>query len=208
MNPIRVALVDDHSIVRRGLSAYFAAQPDITIVGEAASGEEALRHAATWQADVIVMDVLMPGGIDGIETTRRLKRLLPQTPIIILSGYADDARVIGALRAGAITYVEKDSQPEQLLEAVRGAAQGKAIFEPALMQRILQAQTMRSSDALTEREGEVLKLLAEGLTNAEIAARLSVGEETVKTHVASILRKLGLAHRTQAAIYALRHGWV
>jgi Response regulator containing a CheY-like receiver domain and an HTH DNA-binding domain len=167
MNPIRVALVDDHSIVRRGLSAYFAAQPDITIVGEAASGEEALRHAATWQADVIVMDVLMPGGIDGIETTRRLKRLLPQTQIIILSGYADDARVIGALRAGPITYVEKDSQPEQLLEAVRGAAQGKAIFEPALMQRILQAQTMRSSDALTEREGEVLKLLAEGLTNAE-----------------------------------------
>jgi DNA-binding NarL/FixJ family response regulator len=120
-----VALVDDHSIVRRGLSAYFAAQPDITVVGEAASGEEALRHAATWQADVIVMDVLMPGGIDGIETTRRLKRLLPQTQIIILSGYADDARVIGALRAGAITYVEKDSQPEQLLEAGarRGAGQ-------------------------------------------------------------------------------------
>lgn len=147
-------------------------------------------------------------GIDGIETTRRLKRLLPQTQIIILSGYADDARVIGALRAGAITYVEKDSQPEQLLAAVRGAAQGKAIFEPALMQRVLQAQTMRISDALTEREGEVLRLLAEGLTNAEIAARLSVSEETVKTHVASILRKPSLAHRTQAAIYALRHGWV
>ncbi len=208
MNPIRIALVDDHRIVRRGLSAYFAAQPDIIVVGEANSGEEALQLAESWQADVIVIDVLMPGGIDGIETTRRLKRLLPRTQIIILSGYADDARVIGALRAGAITYVEKDSQPEQLLEAVRGAVQGKAIFEPTLMQRIIQAQTMKSSDVLTERESEVLRLLAEGLTNAEIAVRLSVSEETVKTHVAGILRKLGLAHRTQAAIYALRNGIV
>jgi DNA-binding NarL/FixJ family response regulator len=208
MNPIRIALIDDHRIVRRGLSAYFAAQPDIIVVGEASSGEEALQLAESWQADVIVIDVLMPGGIDGIETTRRLKRLLPRTQIIILSGYADDARVIGALRAGAITYVEKDSQPEQLLEAVRGAVQGKAIFEPTLMQRILQAQTMKSSDVLTEREREVLRLLAEGLTNAEIAVRLSVSEETVKTHVAGILRKLGLAHRTQAAIYALRNGIV
>ena len=208
MNPIRVALVDDHKIVRRGLSAYFAAQPDIIVVGEASSGEEALQLAESWQVDVIVIDVLMPGGIDGIETTRRLKRLLPQVQIIILSGYADDARVIGALRTGAITYVEKDSQPEQLLEAVRGAVQGKAIFEPTLMQRILQAQTMKSSDVLTERESEVLRLLAEGLTNAEIAVRLSVSEETVKTHVAGILRKLGLAHRTQAAIYALRNGIV
>jgi len=206
MNPIRVALVDDHKIVRRGLSAYFAAQPDIIVVGEASSGEEALQLAESWQVDVIVIDVLMPGGIDGIETTRRLKRLLPQVQIIILSGYADDARVIGALRTGAITYVEKDSQPEQLLEAVRGAVQGKAIFEPTLMQRIIQAQTMKSSDVLTEREREVLRLLAEGLTNAEIAVRLSVSEETVKTHVAGILRKLGLAHRTQAAIYALRNG--
>ncbi len=208
MNPIRIALVDDHRIVRRGLSAYFAAQPDIIVVGEASSGEEALQLAESWQADVIVIDVLMPGGIDGIETTRRLKRLLPRTQIIILSGYADDARVIGALRAGAITYVEKDSQPEQLLEAVRGAVQGKARFEPTLMQRIIQAQTMKSSDVLTERESEVLRLLAEGLTNAEIAVRLSVSEETVKTHVAGILRKLGLAHRTQAAIYALRNGIV
>jgi DNA-binding NarL/FixJ family response regulator len=206
MNPIRIALIDDHRIVRRGLSAYFAAQPDIIVVGEASSGEEALQLAESWQADVIVIDVLMPGGIDGIETTRRLKRLLPRTQIIILSGYADDARVIGALRVGAITYVEKDSQPEQLLEAVRGAVQGKAIFEPTLMQRIIQAQTMKSSDVLTEREREVLRLLAEGLTNAEIAVRLSVSEETVKTHVAGILRKLGLAHRTQAAIYALRNG--
>ncbi|WP_322823271.1 response regulator transcription factor [Chloroflexus sp.] len=208
MSPIRVALVDDHSIVRRGLSAYLAAQPDIVVVGEAANGESALQMASTWQADVIVMDVLMPGGIDGIETTRQLKRLIPHTHIIILSGYADDARVIGALRAGAITYIEKESQPEQLLEAIRGAMTGKAILAPTLMQRILEAQTSKATDTLTEREREVLKLVAEGLTNAEIASRLTVSEETVKTHVASILRKLGLAHRTQAAIYALRHGLV
>lgn len=205
---IRVAFVDDHSIVRRSLSAYLSAQPDIIVVGEAASGEQALADAAAWNADVIVMDILMPGGIDGIETTRRLKRMLPQVQIIVLSGYSDDARVIGALRAGAITYVEKDSEPEQLLEAVRGAAQGKAVLEPKLMQRVMQAQTMRHSDVLTEREGEVLKLLAEGLTNAEIAAHLFVSEETVKTHVGNILRKLGLAHRTQAAVYAIRNGWV
>jgi len=208
MSPIRVALVDDHSIVRRGLSAYLAAQPDIVVVGEAANGESALQMASTWQADVIVMDVLMPGGIDGIETTRQLKRLIPHTHIIILSGYADDAWVIGALRAGAITYIEKESQPEQLLEAIRGAMAGKAVLAPALMQRILEAQTSKAADTLTEREREVLKLVAEGLTNAEIASRLTVSEETVKTHVASILRKLGLAHRTQAAIYALRHGLV
>lgn len=208
MSPIRVALVDDHSIVRRGLSAYLAAQPDIVVVGEAANGESALQMASTWQADVIVMDVLMPGGIDGIETARQLKRLIPHTHIIILSGYADDARVIGALRAGAITYIEKESQPEQLLEAIRGAMTGKAVLAPTLMQRILEAQTSKATDTLTEREREVLKLVAEGLTNAEIASRLTVSEETVKTHVASILRKLGLAHRTQAAIYALRHGLV
>lgn len=205
---IRVAFVDDHSIVRRSLSAYLATQPDIVVVGEAASGEQALTDAPAWNADVIVMDALMPGGIDGIETTRRLKRLLPQAQIVVLSGYADDARVIGALRAGAITYVEKDSEPEQLLDAVRGAAQGRAVFAPGLMQRVMQAQTMRHGDVLTDREGEVLKLLAEGLTNAEIAARLFVSEETVKTHVANILRKLGLAHRTQAAVYAIRNGWI
>lgn len=205
---IRVALVDDHSIVRRGLSAYFAAQPDIAVVGEASSGEEALSKAAEWRADVIVMDILMPGGIDGIDTTRRLKRALPDAQIIVLSGYSDDARIIGALRAGAITYIEKDSDPERLLEAVRGAAEGRAVFEPSLMQRVMQAQAMRHSDVLTGREGDVLKLLAEGLTNAEIAARLFISEETVKTHVANILRKLGLTHRTQAAIYAIRNGWI
>lgn len=205
---IRVAFVDDHSIVRRSLSAYLAAQPDVAIAGEASSGEEALAQAVSWRADVIVMDILMPGGIDGIETTKRLKKALPDVQIIVLSGYSDDARIIGTLRAGAITYVEKDSEPEQLLAAVRGAAEGKSILDPMLMQRVMQAQSLRHTDMLTEREADVLKLLAEGMTNAEIAAKLIVGEETVKTHVANILRKLNLAHRTQAAVYAIRNGWV
>lgn len=205
---IRVALVDDHGIVRRGLGAYLAAQADVVIAGEAASGEEALANASAWQADVIVMDILMPGGIDGIETTKRLRKLLPQTQVIVLSGYGDDARIIGALRAGAITYVEKDSEPEHLLEAVRGAAQGKAVFDPALMHRVMQAQSLRHNDVLTERETDVLKHLANGMTNAEIASALVLSEETVKTHVAGILRKLNLAHRTQAAVYAIRNGWV
>ncbi|WP_232280178.1 response regulator [Roseiflexus castenholzii] len=121
MRPIRIAPADNQSVARHELGAYLATQPGITIIGEAASGEEALHHASDWQADVIVMDILAPGGIDGIETTRRLKRLLPQTQIVILSGYADDAWIIGTLRAGAIMHVEKNSQPEQLLEAVRSA---------------------------------------------------------------------------------------
>lgn len=187
---IRVALVDDHGIARCGLSAYFAAQPGFAVVGEASGGEEALSKAAEWRADVIVMDILMPGGIDGIETTRRLKR-------------ASSARCTPERSS-----IEKDSDPERLLEAARGAVEGRAVFELSLMQRVMQAQTMRHSDVLTGREGDVLQLLAEGLTNAEIVARLFISEETVETRVANILRKLGLTHRTQAAIYAIRNGWI
>ena len=150
----------------------------------------------------------MPGGIDGIETTRRLKRLLPETQVVVLSSFSDDSRLIGAMRAGAITYVQKEAEPEVLLNAVRHAAAGQAVMEPDLLQRIMQAKDLRYADVLTEREMDVLKAVADGLTNAEIAARLIVGEETVKTHLSSVLRKLGLAHRTQAAVFALRTGLV
>ncbi len=207
-NKIRVALVDDHTIVRRGVRAYLQAQQDIAIVGEAATGEAAITQAPNWQADVILMDIHMPGGIDGIETTRRLKALLPNTQIVILSSFGDDARLIGAMRAGAITYVQKEAEPEVLLNAVRQAAQGQAALEPELMRRLMQAKDLRYQDVLTEREMDVLRSVADGLTNAEIAARLTIGEETVKTHLSSILRKLGLAHRTQAAVYALRSGLI
>lgn len=207
-NSIRVALVDDHSIVRRGLRAYLNAQPDIEVVGEAASGEEALQQVAQWQAHVIVMDAHMPGGITGIETTRRIKRAQPDAQVIMLSGFSDDARVIGALRAGAITYLPKDSEPEQLLEAVRQAAAGKALLDPELMRRVMEAQTMRYADVLTPRELDVLRGVAEGQTNAEIASQLHVTEETVKTHLSSILRKFNLSHRTQVAVFALKNGLV
>lgn len=205
---IRVALVDDHTIVRKGVRAYLQAQNDIAIVGEASSGETALANAAQWNAQVIVMDVHMPGGIDGIETTRQLRRLLPEAQIVVLSSFSDDSRLIGAMRAGAITYVQKEAEPEVLLNAVRHAARGQAVMEPELMQRIMQARDLRYQDVLTEREMDVLRAVADGLTNAEIAQRLIVSEETVKTHLSSVLRKLGLAHRTQAAVYALRSGLV
>jgi DNA-binding NarL/FixJ family response regulator len=206
--PIRLALVDDHTIVRKGVCAFMSAQAGITIVGEASSGEEALKRAGEWQPDVIVMDVHMPGGIDGLESTRRLKHILPETQIVVLSSFSDDARLIGAMRAGAITYVQKEAEPEVLLNAIRHAALGQAVMEPELLQRIMQAKDLRYHDVLTERELDVLKAVADGLTNAEIAERLFIGEETVKTHLSSVLRKLGLAHRTQAAVYALRTGLV
>lgn len=205
---IRVALVDDHTIVRKGVRAFLNAQTGLTVVGEANSGELALQHAATWLPHVVIMDVHMPGGIDGIETTRRLKRMLPEVQVVVLSSFSDDARLIGAMRAGAITYVQKEAEPEVLLDAVRHAAGGQAVMEPELMQRIMQAKDLRYADVLTEREMDVLKAVTDGLTNAEIATRLLVGEETVKTHLSSVLRKLGLAHRTQAAVFALRTGLV
>ncbi len=205
---IRVALVDDHTIVRKGVRAFLQAQRGIVIAGEASSGEQAVAQAASWSPDVVIMDVHMPGGIDGIETTRRIKALLPDARIIVLSSFSDDARLIGAMRAGAITYVQKEAEPEVLLNAVRHAARGEAVMEPELMRRIMQAKDLRFADTLTERELDVLKAVADGLTNSEIAQRLFIGEETVKTHLSSVLRKLGLAHRTQAAVYALRTGLV
>lgn len=205
LSPIRVALVDDHSIVRRGIRAYLNAQPDIQVVGEAASAEEMLPLLVEWQPTVLVMDVYMPGGINGIEATQKVKKLLPTVNVIMLSGFDDDARIIGALRAGAITYLAKDAQPETLLEAIRQAAQGKAALDPQLMQRIIDAQAMRFADVLTSRELDVIQALSDGLTNAEIASTLVVSEETVKSHISSILRKLNLNHRTQIAIFALRN---
>jgi DNA-binding NarL/FixJ family response regulator len=209
--PIRVALVDDHRIVRRGLRAFLEAFPDLTIVGEASSGEELLRAVETgaWQPDVVLMDLLMPGGIDGIEATRRLRDVAPRVRVVVLTSSADDARVIAALRAGAIGYVLKEAEPELLLGAVRSAAQGRAVLDPAIATTILHglnaAPTGRGA-ALTVRELDVLRLLTRGLVNKQIAEALAIGEETVKTHVGNILAKLGVAHRTEAAVVALRRG--
>lgn len=202
---IRVALVDDHSIVRRGIRSFLNTQPDIDVVGEAESGEAMLQMIEQWQPHVLVMDVYMPGGINGVDATQQVKKLLPNVKVIMLSGFDDDARMIGALRAGALTYLAKDAQPETLLDAIRQAAQGKAALDPQLMQRLLEAQGLRYHDLLTPRELDVIQALSDGLTNAEIASQLVVSEETIKSHISNILRKLNLNHRTQIAIFALRN---
>lgn len=204
----RLVLVDDHSIVRHSLSAYLNAQPDLNVVGAAASGEVLLAQLDLWQPDVIIMDIAMPGGINGIETTQQVIRRLPTVKVIMLSGFDDEARIIGALRAGALTYLAKDAEPETLLATIRQAAQGKATLDPALQQLLLAAQGTRYRDLLTNRELDVLQGIADGLTNHEIAQRLTITDETVKTHISSMLRKLNLSHRTQLALFALRNGWV
>lgn len=205
-NPLCIALVDDHAIVRRGIRSYLESFPDLRIVGEAASAEEALRNLPGWQADVVVLDLLLPGGMDGIEATRRIRSLPDAPQVIILTAYTDDARVAAALRQGAIGYVRKDARPEHLLEAVRTAGRGEYYLDPESAAAL--ENPIEPGLELSTREREVLILLARGCTNREVAGELVISEETVKSHVASILSKLGLSNRSQAALVALRRGWV
>jgi NarL family two-component system response regulator LiaR len=206
---IRLILIDDHTVVRRGLRSFLESFADIAVVGEATSGETALEQLETWLPDVAVMDLHMPGGIDGIETTRRVRQLSPHTQVVILTAHPDEARVVAALRAGAIGYVRKDAEPELLLTAVRAAARGQSLLDSAIAGSVLQELTDgMGPDALSEREMGVLKLLAHGRTNKEIAAELVVGEETIKTHVGNILAKLHMAQRTQAVVVALKKGLI
>ena len=209
-NKIRIVLVDDHRIVRKGLQSFLKAFDDIAVVGEASSGEEVLQHIEEWLPDVVVTDMLMPGGIDGLETIRRLRLLAPNIKIVALTSYADDARVVAALRAGAIGYVRKEADPDILLASIRAAAKGQSLLDPAVADIVMQELLRggKHSAELTEREHVVLRQLALGRTNAEIATALVVSEETVKTHVGNILTKLQLAHRTQAVIYALKKGLI
>jgi two-component system, NarL family, response regulator LiaR len=210
MSKTRVVLVDDHRVVQTGLRSYLEAFPDIEVVGAACSGEEALEKLEGWLPDVVVMDLRMPGGIDGIESTRRVRALSPHTQVVVLTAHTDDARVVAALRAGAIGYVRKDSEPEVFLAAVRGAARGQSVLDPAVAGSVLQDLVRGGPlvEELSEREKEVLHQLAHGRTNREIGQALHVSEETVKTHVGNILSKLQLSHRTQAVIYALKQGLV
>lgn len=211
MKEIRIALVDDHHIVRKGLRSFLESFPDLIIVGEAASGEEALQKMEDWLPDVVIMDLLLqPGTMDGVEAIRQIRALTPHTQIVALTSTTEDARAIAALKAGAISYVRKGSEPKTLLTALRSAAQGQAVLDPAIADAVLQELTgqKKTGTALSEREQEVLRLIAMGLTNREIAEKLVVGEETIKTHVGNILTKLHLNHRMQAVIYALKSGLV
>ena len=216
--PITVIIVDDHTVVRQGVRALLETYPDIRVVAEAASGEEAVRLAAQHAPDVLLMDLVMPG-MDGVSATREVKRISPRTRIIVLTSYHTDEHIFPAIRAGALSYLLKDVTPEELAAAVRKAAQGEAILHPRVAARLIQelhaAQKPSSASQpaapppladLTEREREVLRLIAEGLSNAEIAARLVISEHTVKSHVSNILSKLHLADRTQAAVYAWKQG--
>ncbi len=207
---IRVVLVDDHRVVRQGLSTYLESFPDLVIVGEASSGEELLRYIADWQPDVVVMDLLMPGGMDGVEAIRLVRQVQPGVQVVALTSFTDDARVVAVLRAGALGYVRKDAAPDVLLSSIRAAAQGQTFFDPLVAGVVLQEITRseKSEVQLSEREQAVLQQLALGRTNREIAEHLVVSPETVKTHVANILSKLHLSHRTQVVIYALKHGLI
>lgn len=199
---IRVVLVDDHKVVSRGVKTYLESFPDMTVTGIATSGEEALRMLPEWQADVVIVDLLMPGGIDGVETTRRIHAAYPQLKIVALTASIDEARLMGVLRAGAHGYVRKDAEPETLLAAVRAVVRGKTYVDPSVAGTVLQMNDPR--DELTSRETEVLRGLAYGRSNKEIAAELFISEETVKTHVGRLFSKLGIENRAQAVVQALK----
>jgi NarL family two-component system response regulator LiaR len=209
---IRVLLVDDHAVVRKGLRALLDREAGIEIVGEAEDGEQALRTADRLRPDIVLMDLEMPG-MGGIEATRRITELRPDTRVVVLTSHASEEDVFPALKAGAVGYLLKHSAPEEVLRAISQAQRGETVLHPAIARMVLQelhrpAQPDRAatSDPLSEREMEVLRLVARGMSNQEIADSLVVGEATVRSHVSSILRKLQLASRTQAALYALRTG--
>jgi len=210
---ITALIVDDHDVVRQGLRAYLEALPDIEVIAEAEDGEAAVRLAAQHIPDVALMDLVMPG-MDGVEATRGVKNASPRTQVVVLTSYHEDEHIFPALRAGAISYILKDVRMDDLARAVRRAARGEATLHPRIAARVVQElqapgrEEFNPFTELTDRELEVLKLIANGLANREIAERLIISENTVKGHVSNILSKLHLADRTQAAVYAWRQGVV
>ncbi len=207
---IRVVVVDDHAVVRQGLRTFLELQEDMEVVGEAGDGEQALVVAAELEPDVILMDLVMPE-LDGVSAIERLRTVAPATRVIVLTSFLDEDKVLPAVRAGAAGYLLKDVQPAELVRAIRMVDHGEALLHPAVAARMLdeiagQGQQAERHALLTARELEVLALLARGRANKAIAFDLGVAEKTVKTHVGNILGKLGLADRTQAALYAVREG--
>ncbi|HMD81311.1 MAG TPA: response regulator transcription factor [Anaerolineales bacterium] len=210
---ISVLLVDDHAMVRQGVRAFLETQSGVSVVGEAGSGDEAIQLAGQLIPDVILMDLIMPN-MDGVEATRRVKQVSPRSQIVVLTSYHEDEHIFPALKAGALSYILKDVSAEELASAVRKAAVGEAILHPRVAARVIKelqgphAEKVNPFTELSERELEVLKLIADGMSNAEMASKLVLSEKTIKGHVSNILSKLHLVDRTQAAVYAWREGVV
>ncbi len=204
---IGVLIVDDHAVVRQGLRTFLDLQDDVEIVGEASDGEEAVGIVEWLLPDIVLMDLVMPR-MDGIEAIRRIRLVSPSTKVIVLTSFTEDQKVFGAVKAGAAGYLLKDVQPKQLGEAIRTVFRGEALLHPTiatkLMREIADGERGDAGGLLTQRELEVLRLVARGMSNREIAGELTLAEKTVKTHVSNILQKLHLADRTQAALYAVR----
>ena len=212
--PIRVLVVDDQTVVRQGLETILGLSPGIEVIGAAADGEEAVRLVAARRPDIVLMDLRMPR-LDGVEATRRITRDFPATRVVVLTTYADDESIFGALEAGALGYLTKDAGAQEIQRAIRTVQAGEALLDPAVQLRVIRALSgdVRAPrrqpalpDDLTPREAEVLRLIAQGLNNHEIAERLFVTEATVKTHINNIFGKAGLRDRAQAVVYAIRHG--
>lgn len=207
---IRVLIADDHAVVRQGLRTFLELQDDIEVVADVTEGGAAVEAAREHLPDVVLMDLVMPH-VGGVEAIRRIHELRPQARVLVLTSFLDDEKLFPALRAGAAGYLLKDVEPKELVRAIRTAHSGEALLHPAVAARLLEEYSREGRDAgadsgLTEREREVLELIGRGLPNKLIARELGIAEKTVKTHVSNILPKLGVSDRTQAALYALRHG--
>jgi NarL family two-component system response regulator LiaR len=208
---IRVLVVDDHAVVREGLRTFLGLQDGIEVVAEAADGEEGVRAAEQHRPDVVLMDLVMPR-LDGVGAMRELRRRLPSARVIVLTSFLDDERLLPAIQAGAAGYLLKNAQPQELARAIRAARDGQALLDPAVAARLVDAIAQPAGEPprepLTAREQEVLALIARGFSNKRIARELGIAEKTVKTHVAHVLSKLGVADRTAAAVHAVRAGLV
>jgi len=203
MSPITVLLVDDHLVVRSGLRALLGTQPDLHVIAEAASGEEAMDRVQEHSPDVVVMDLAMGAGMDGIEAIRRIRDRNQGQAILVFTTYDSDADIVRAVDAGAMGYLLKDAAPEEIFSAIRGAVQGKSVMSPPVASRLFQ-QLRNPEEILTPREAELLSLLTEGLSNRELGRRLFISEATVKTHLAHIYAKLGVETRAAAIATAIR----
>ncbi len=212
-NPITVIIVDDHAVVRQGLIAFLRTKDDIEIIGEAENGAQLLELLPQSVPDVVLMDLIMPD-MDGVEATRRVKTISPHTQVIIFTSYYKDEHIFPAVRAGALSYILKDTKPAELVDAIRKASRGEAVLHPRVAARLvkdvqgIRSESINPFSELSEREMEILRLIASGISNREIAETLFISEKTVKSHVSNILSKLHLADRTQAAVYAWNQGIV